>query len=286
MGSLKVFGLPASTDVSRVLTCLFEKEVEFQLIRIDTYKKDHKVPEFLRLQVKFLYQWCVLSYADTHRIRGLICHLYMQDPSGQVTLKDGIFTFVGKYTRMTELYMLIYIQLEVANSCKSFGSVDSREICRYVCEKYANQGNKTLYGTGGLERASIEQWLQSEARNFDPPSSALVFHLAFAVPMGLEPDEAVVNQNVRKLARVLDVYDQRLEDSKYLAGDEFTLADLSHLPNSHYLVDRSERGRELFYSRKNVARWWEDVSSRQSWRQVVHMQSEHPGPVEKFTTIV
>nr|ANH58193.1 glutathione S-transferase [Dracaena cambodiana] len=228
MGSLKVFGLPASTDVSRVLTCLFEKEVEFQLIRIDTYKKDHKVPEFLRLQ----------------------------DPSGQVTLKDGIFTFV-----------------------------DSREICRYVCEKYANQGNKTLYGTGGLERASIEQWLQSEARNFDPPSSALVFHLAFAVPMGLEPDEAVVNQNVRKLARVLDVYDQRLEDSKYLAGDEFTLADLSHLPNSHYLVDRSERGRELFYSRKNVARWWKEISSRPSWQQVVHMQSEHPGPLEKFKTI-
>lgn len=51
MGSLKVFGLPASTDVSRVLTCLFEKEVGFQLIRIDTYNKDHKVPEFLKLQV-------------------------------------------------------------------------------------------------------------------------------------------------------------------------------------------------------------------------------------------
>lgn len=51
MGSVKVFGLPASTDVSRVLACMFEKEVEFQLIRIDTYKNDHKVPEFLRLQV-------------------------------------------------------------------------------------------------------------------------------------------------------------------------------------------------------------------------------------------
>lgn len=50
MGSTKVFGLPTSTDVARVLTCLFEKDVEFQLIRVDTYKGKHKVPEFLRLQ--------------------------------------------------------------------------------------------------------------------------------------------------------------------------------------------------------------------------------------------
>ncbi|ONK55921.1 uncharacterized protein A4U43_C10F2320 [Asparagus officinalis] len=226
--SIKVFGLPASTDVSRVLTCLFEKEVEFQLIRIDTYKKDHKVPEFLRLQ----------------------------DPSGQVTLKDGKLTFV-----------------------------DSREICRHICENYPNQGNKTIFGTGGLERASIEQWLQSEARNFDPPSSALVFHLAFAGPLGIAPDEAQIQQNEKKLARVLDVYNRKLDESRYLAGDEFTLADLSHLPNSHYLVSRSERGHDLFYKRKNVARWWDEISSRESWKQVVHMQSEHPGPLEKFAMI-
>lgn len=45
-----MFGLPASTDVARVLACLFEKDVEFQLVRIDTYKGNQKVPEFLKLQ--------------------------------------------------------------------------------------------------------------------------------------------------------------------------------------------------------------------------------------------
>jgi len=103
--------------------------------------------------------------------------------------------------------------------------------------------------------------------------------------MGLVPDEALIEQNEKKLARVLEVYDNKLEESRYLAGDEFTLADLSHLPNSHYLVERSARGRKLFYSKKNVARWWEDISSRPSWQQVVHMQSEHPGLLEKFITI-
>ncbi|KAJ0967908.1 hypothetical protein J5N97_024825 [Dioscorea zingiberensis] len=227
MAGIKVFGLPASTDVARVLTCLFEKDVEFQLIRTDTYKGDHKIPEFLRLQ----------------------------DPSGRVTFKEGKRTMT-----------------------------DSREICRYISEKFADQGNKHLLGTGALERSSIEQWLQAEAQNFDPIASKLVFHLAFAVPLGVKTDNSLVEQCEKKLAAVLDVYNQRLEESEYLGGDEFTLADLSHLPNSHYLVS-TEKGCELFYSRKNVERWWKAISARPTWKQVVHMKSEHPGPLEKFATI-
>lgn len=48
---LQVFGQPASTDVARVLTCLFEKNLEFDLVRIDTFKRQHKLPEFIRLRV-------------------------------------------------------------------------------------------------------------------------------------------------------------------------------------------------------------------------------------------
>lgn len=33
--------------------------------------------------------------------------------------------------------------------------LESRAICRYVSEKYANQGNKGLYGTNPLEKASL-----------------------------------------------------------------------------------------------------------------------------------
>ncbi|XP_020243134.1 glutathione S-transferase F10-like [Asparagus officinalis] len=222
MGSIKVFGLPTSTDVARVLTCLFEKELEFQLIRIDTYKGKRKVPEFLRLQ----------------------------DISGQVTFKD-------------EEKMLL----------------DSREICRYIADYPTSEpSTKKLLGTGILERASVEQWLQAESENFEPPSSALVFHLAFAVPMGINPDQAIIKTNEDQLAKVLDIYDQRLALSEYLGGDEFTLADLSHLPYSNYLMSRSDRGRRLFESRKNVERWWKKISSRSSWLKVLELQNEHPGP--------
>jgi len=139
---------------------------------------------------------------------------------------------------------------------------------------------------GTLERASIEQWLQAEAESFEPPSSALVFHLAFAVPMGMKPDKPLIEKSEKQLSQVLDIYDQKLALSEYLAGDDFTLADLYHLPNSHYLVSRSERGRSLFTSRKNLDRWWKTISARPSWKKVVQLQAEHPGPLDKVLNVL
>ncbi|CAD6211877.1 unnamed protein product [Miscanthus lutarioriparius] len=199
---LQVFGQPASTDVARVMVCLLERQLDFEL-----------------------------------------------DPSGhQVTLTHGNVT-LG----------------------------DSRDICRYVCTEFPRWCTRDLYGAGALERASIEQWLQAEAQSFDAPSSALaLFHLAVGGAPAPAPyvsgDEAAAVESERQLVRVLDVYDGALGRSAYLAGDDFTLADLSHLPNAHYLAC-SARGRALLASRANVARWYAAISSRPAWRQVVAVQA-------------
>lgn len=152
---------------------------------------------------------------------------------------------------------------------------ESRSINRYICDKYGSQGNKGLYGTNLLEKASIDQWIEAEGQSFNPPSSVLVFQLAFAPRMKLKQDENLIRQNEEKLKKVLDVYEKRLGDSQYLAGDEFTLADLSHLPNIQYLVNGTDRA-ELFTSRENVGRWWGDISNRESWKKVVEMQTSPP----------
>ena len=149
--------------------------------------------------------------------------------------------------------------------------LESRSICRYICEKYADQGNKGLYGTNPLAKASIDQWLEAEGQSFSPPSSALVFQLAFAPRMKIKQDQVAIKQNEEKLSKVLDVYEKRLGETQFLAGDEFSLADLSHLPNAQYLVSATDRG-ELFTSRENVGRWWDEISSRDSWKKVVDMQ--------------
>lgn len=89
--------------------------------------------------------------------------------------------------------------------------------------------------------------------------------------MKIKQDENLIKQNKAKLAKVLDVYERRLGESEYLAGDDFTLADLSHLSNTQYLVNATDR-EELFASRKNVERWWDQISTRESWKKVVEMQ--------------
>lgn len=55
MANIKIFGSPTSSEVARVLTCLFEKDVEFQLIRVDTYRGPKRMPEYLKLQVCFCF---------------------------------------------------------------------------------------------------------------------------------------------------------------------------------------------------------------------------------------
>lgn len=90
--------------------------------------------------------------------------------------------------------------------------------------------------------------------------------------MKLKQDESLIKQNEAKLVKVLDVYENKLGSSRYLAGDDFTLADLSHLPNTQFLVEKTDRA-ELFTSRKNVSRWWDEISSRPSWKKVVEMQN-------------
>uniref|UniRef100_A0A2P2K959 glutathione transferase n=1 Tax=Rhizophora mucronata TaxID=61149 RepID=A0A2P2K959_RHIMU len=151
---------------------------------------------------------------------------------------------------------------------------ESRAICRYICEKYADKGNKGLYGTNPLAKASIDQWLEAEGQSFSPPSGALVFQLAFAPRMKLQQDEGVIRQNEEKLKKVLDVYEKRLGESRYLAGDDFSLADLSHLSNTHYLVTATDRA-ELFTDRENVRRWWDEISSRDSWKKVVQEMQQY-----------
>ncbi|XP_051139907.1 glutathione S-transferase PARB-like [Andrographis paniculata] len=213
---VKLYGPPMSTAVARVLACLHEKEVQFQLVPLDMSKGEHKMPDYLKLQ-----------------------------PFGQVpAFEDGSITLF-----------------------------ESRAISRYVCEKYASQGNKSLFGTNPLEKASIDQWLEAEGHNFHPPSAFLILRLLYAPMLKLSQDENAMKENQEKLEKVLDVYEKRLGECRFLAGDEFTLADLSHLPNIHYLVNNAKK-EELFSSRKNVWRWWGEISGRESWKKVLEKIDE------------
>ncbi|KAK7850289.1 glutathione s-transferase f10 [Quercus suber] len=54
----------------------------------------------------------------------------------------------------------------------------------------------------------------------------------FAPRMNIKQDKVVVRQNEEKVPKVVGIYEKRLKKARFLAGDEFSLADLSHLSNT------------------------------------------------------
>nr|AFK35789.1 unknown [Medicago truncatula] len=207
---VKVYG-PHCASAKRVLVCLVEKEIEFEVVPINVLKGEHKDPEYLKLQ-----------------------------PFGNVpVIKDGDYT----------LY-------------------ESRAIMRYYAEKYRSQGVELL-GKTIEEKGLVEQWLEVEAHSFNPPAYNLVIHVLFpSLLVDGTPDPKVIEESEAKLVKVLNIYEERLSKNKYLAGDFFSLADISHLPFTDYIVNNMGKD-YLIKERKNVSAWWDDISSRPSWNKIL-----------------
>ncbi|GLJ52557.1 hypothetical protein SUGI_1118420 [Cryptomeria japonica] len=148
---------------------------------------------------------------------------------------------------------------------------ESTAIMRYYAEKYPGQGTRLL-GKSLEERALIEQWLEVEGQNFDPHALALVHQLVLAPRLNRPQDKAIIESSAQKLGEVLDVYEKRLSESKYLAGDFYSLADLAHLPHTESIVNDTHMA-YLIRNRKHVNAWWEDISSRPAWKKVLAMKS-------------
>ncbi|KAJ6752717.1 GLUTATHIONE S-TRANSFERASE F12 [Salix koriyanagi] len=183
--AVKVYGPATAVCPQRVMVCLLEKGVEFDLVHVDLDSGEQKLPEFL-----------------------------LKQPFGQVpVVEDGDF----------RLY-------------------ESRAIIRYYAAKYEDRGTKS---TGLHTRRESSE----SGSKVTPTWSKL---------------------SRRKLEKVLDVYEKRLSRSKYLAGESFTLADLSHMPATRYLISEAGLG-HLVKDRKKLNAWWEDISSRPSWKKMIDL---------------
>jgi glutathione S-transferase len=85
--------------------------------------------------------------------------------------------------------------------------------------------------------------------------------------LGGAPDAAVVDKHAEELAKVLDVYEAHLARNRFLAGDEFTLADLNHMPYLLYLAKTPKA--DLVAARPHVKAWWEGIASRPAFQKTV-----------------
>ncbi|CAD6272812.1 unnamed protein product [Miscanthus lutarioriparius] len=149
--AVKVYGWTISPFVSRVLLCLEEAGVDYELVSMSRDTGDHRHPDHLA-----------------------------RNPFGEVpVLEDGDLTLF-----------------------------ESRAIARHVLRKYKPE----LLGSGSLEQsAMVDMWVEVEAHRMEPLAGAIAVECIVApVLHGRERNQAVVDENVEKLKKVLEVYEARL----------------------------------------------------------------------------
>ncbi|KAJ9654370.1 hypothetical protein H2201_009013 [Coniosporium apollinis] len=146
---------------------------------------------------------------------------------------------------------------------------ESRAIARYLALKYENVGPKLLpdFKQDPKAWAAVEQALQVEAMKFEAYASSLVFQKLLAPIIGAPQDQSQIDRCHKYLHQNLDVVDGILAKQKYMAGDAYTLADINWMPQVYILFFAGEG--ELFSSRKNLARWWDEVSAREAWKKAL-----------------
>jgi glutathione S-transferase len=138
---------------------------------------------------------------------------------------------------------------------------ESRSILRYIAKNNTDI-NDFLGGT------DVDIWLEVESQNYNPPVSRIVYEKVFKKWRGEKPDIDVIKQSVEELERVLDVYEKRLETVPYIGGEEFSIADISHIPYTNHLLKCGYK--ELFKKRPNVYRWLKRIVKRDSVQYVLN----------------
>ncbi|KUO54177.1 MAG: glutathione S-transferase [Alphaproteobacteria bacterium BRH_c36] len=134
-------------------------------------------------------------------------------------------------------------------------------ICRYLEELNLRPA---LFGATPIEKARIEMWNRRAELGFFFAVAQAFRHLhprmsEREVPQVREWGEA----NKEKALQRLKILDQRLQSSPFLAGDTYSIADITLLVAIDFMTTaRIERPLSL----AGVTRWYDEVSARPSAR--------------------
>ncbi|KAK6930140.1 Glutathione S-transferase, C-terminal, partial [Dillenia turbinata] len=149
--------------------------------------------------------------------------------------------------------------------------IESRAAMRYMAFEYPAPGKEHVF-KDPLLQGIVAGWIDIEDHQFDPPAFKLINELVLQPKRGMKPDQAIVTDAETKLGCVLDIYEERLTKLKYLAGDVFTSADLTHVPDLYFL--KGSPAKALIESRPHVKTWCEEIMARPTWTKVQELMAK------------
>jgi glutathione S-transferase len=140
---------------------------------------------------------------------------------------------------------------------------ESVAICRYLEGLHPEP---CLFGDGPLESAQVEMWNRRAELNFGHNTA-----MAFRYISGFFQDRETCVPEWGHVAAAeakskLGVFEARLGESEYLAGDQFSIADISMgvFYGFGTLVEKLAKI-DLELGRPNLQRWYEQLSKRPSF---------------------
>jgi len=136
---------------------------------------------------------------------------------------------------------------------------ESDAIIKYLAAGQASP----LYPSDNQQRALIDQWMDFATIHVGGAMGRVVFNRIFASFARVPVDERSLNDGLKFLNRFLPVVDRQLAKAAYVAGEQFSLADIVLLAT----LDPAEAAEVDLASYAHITKWREALRQKDFYTQ-------------------
>jgi glutathione S-transferase len=190
---------------------------------------------------------------NPRRVRIFLAEKGLQVPFQEIELRADILR-TPTFTQINPMQRVPVLVLDDGSTIS-----ESVAICRYFEEL---QPEPALFGRGAVGRARVEMWNRRAELGLFAAVTHVFRHLHPKMTELEAPQVPVWGEtNKAKVANMLEVLDAALAQHEFIAGDDYTIADITALVAIDFMRPaRIERPASLV----NLARWHEQVRTRPS----------------------
>ena len=138
---------------------------------------------------------------------------------------------------------------------------ESGAILRYLANQYADNN---FWPADSVERAHVDQWAEWSKINIAMAFTAPIFWRVARTPTD-QQDLAAINKAITVFEDALTIADSQLQNNPYLAGSQFSLADIqfAHVLYRYYDIQIVRKSLDA------VAQYFDRIKQRAAYRQHV-----------------
>ncbi len=233
----------SSVCSQKVRICLAEKGLAFENRHVNLFEFDHWRPEYLKMNPKAVVP--ALDHDGRIVVESNVILEYLEDCFPQVRLRPE-----DAYAK-TQMRLWLFNSEEIAHENVNTCSYNPRHAARHRAKGHTSDDLKRM--AAGCPNPVIR--------------NRLLHRAAFGVT------DAEENQAYEALDFLLDNMEQTLGRGPWLAGAEYSLADIAMAPfiNRIEVLKRPEMVEAA--RRPNLAQWWQRIQARPAYQQALAVKN-------------